>query len=237
MLRNRGHIDAESIEEYIAHDGYLALHKAPDGHDARGVIEEVKLWACAAGAARVSSGTKWEEARKYSDLSEHVIWNGDEGDPGAFMDRSLMESDPTPSSRMMVCGYATVPARVTSTCGPSIPWQSRCCERPSTGRAGRVSWAANISGTGSTSTSTSVPARGLRLRRVDGPDVLHRGKARHAAHQAAPFHRTRPSGRPTLSTTWRPSPTSPDPPPRGRLFRSIGMEDSTGTLVFFLTGP
>jgi len=108
VLRNRGHIDAEAIEEYIAHDGYLALYKALTAMTPEAVIGEVKLSGLRGrGGAGFPTGTKWEETRKYGSFPKYVICNGDEGDPGAFMDRSIMESDPhAVLEGMIVCGYA-----------------------------------------------------------------------------------------------------------------------------------
>ena len=108
VLRNRGHIDAEAIEEYIAHDGYLALYKTLTAMTPEAVIGEVKLSGLRGrGGAGFPTGSKWEEARKYGAFPKYVICNGDEGDPGAFMDRSVMESDPhAVLEGMIICGYA-----------------------------------------------------------------------------------------------------------------------------------
>lgn len=108
VLRNRGHIDAENIEEYIAHDGYLALHKALTKMTPEEVIKEVTASGLRGrGGAGFPTGIKWEEARKYTANPRYVICNGDEGDPGAFMDRSIMESDPhAVLEGMIICGYA-----------------------------------------------------------------------------------------------------------------------------------
>ena len=100
VLRNRGHIDGESIEEYIAHDGYLALYKALTALTAEEVIGEMKLSGLRGrGGAGFPTGVKWEEARKYNQFPKYVICNGDEGDPGAFMDRSVWNRIPTPCWR------------------------------------------------------------------------------------------------------------------------------------------
>ncbi len=108
VLRNRGHIDAEAIEEYIAHDGYLALYKALTAMTPEDVIGAMKLSGLRGrGGAGFPTGRKWEEARKYGAFPKYVICNGDEGDPGAFMDRSVMESDPhAVLEGMIICGYA-----------------------------------------------------------------------------------------------------------------------------------
>jgi NADH:ubiquinone oxidoreductase subunit F (NADH-binding)/(2Fe-2S) ferredoxin/NAD-dependent dihydropyrimidine dehydrogenase PreA subunit len=94
-LRNRGLIDAENIDEYIARDGYQALVKALTEMTPEGVIEEIKISGLRGrGGAGFPTGLKWEECRKYNRFPKYTICNGDEGDPGAFMDRSIMEGDP-----------------------------------------------------------------------------------------------------------------------------------------------
>lgn len=94
-LRNRGLIDAENIEEYIARDGYQALVKVLTSMTPEEVIEEVKKSGLRGrGGAGFPTGLKWEECRKYDRFPKYTICNGDEGDPGAFMDRSIMEGDP-----------------------------------------------------------------------------------------------------------------------------------------------
>jgi NADH:ubiquinone oxidoreductase subunit F (NADH-binding)/(2Fe-2S) ferredoxin/NAD-dependent dihydropyrimidine dehydrogenase PreA subunit len=94
-LRNRGLIDAEKIDEYIARDGYQALVKVLTSMSPEQVIEEMKVSGLRGrGGAGFPTGLKWEECRKYDRFPKYTICNGDEGDPGAFMDRSIMEGDP-----------------------------------------------------------------------------------------------------------------------------------------------
>ena len=108
-LRNRGLIDAENINEYIARDGYSALSKVLSSMKPEEVIEEVKLSGLRGrGGAGFPTGKKWEEGRRYTSFPKYVICNGDEGDPGAFMDRSVLEADPhAVLEGMAICGYAT----------------------------------------------------------------------------------------------------------------------------------
>jgi len=95
VLRNRGLIDPESIDEYIAKDGYVALHQALTQMTPEQIISEVKESGLRGrGGAGFPTGEKWEECRKYDRFPKYVICNGDEGDPGAFMDRSVLEADP-----------------------------------------------------------------------------------------------------------------------------------------------
>jgi NADH-quinone oxidoreductase subunit F len=94
-LRNRGMIDPEDINEYIARDGYSALVKALTSMTPEEIISEVKMSGLRGrGGAGFPTGLKWEFCRGADGSVKHVICNADEGDPGAFMDRSIIESDP-----------------------------------------------------------------------------------------------------------------------------------------------
>ena len=108
VLRNRGLIDAENIDEYIARDGYAAVAKALTEMSPEEVIEQVKKSGLRGrGGGGFPTGLKWEETRKYTNFPKYTICNGDEGDPGAFMDRSVMEGDPhSVLEGMIVSGYA-----------------------------------------------------------------------------------------------------------------------------------
>ena len=94
-LRNRGIIDPEKIEDYIARDGYTALAKVLFSMEPEEVIDVVKKSGLRGrGGGGFPTGIKWETCRKAAGEPRYVICNADEGDPGAFMDRSLIESDP-----------------------------------------------------------------------------------------------------------------------------------------------
>ncbi|KPK73294.1 MAG: NADH dehydrogenase [Acidithiobacillales bacterium SM23_46] len=104
-LRNRGLIDPEKIEEYIARDGYRALAKALTSMTPRQVIEEVKASVLRGrGGGGFPTGMKWEVAVSTPADERYLICNCDEGDPGAFMDRSIVESDPHSVIEGMVIG-------------------------------------------------------------------------------------------------------------------------------------
>ena len=95
VLKNRGVIDPENIDEYIARDGYLALGKALLEMTPEQIIEEVKTSGLRGrGGAGFPTGLKWEFARKAKGDVKYALCNADEGDPGAFMDRSVLEADP-----------------------------------------------------------------------------------------------------------------------------------------------
>jgi NADH:ubiquinone oxidoreductase subunit F (NADH-binding)/(2Fe-2S) ferredoxin/Pyruvate/2-oxoacid:ferredoxin oxidoreductase delta subunit len=94
-MRNKGIIDPEVIDEYIARDGYFGAAKALQEMSPELIIEEVKTSGLRGrGGAGFPTGLKWEFARKSPGEIKYVLCNADEGDPGAFMDRSILEADP-----------------------------------------------------------------------------------------------------------------------------------------------
>jgi NADH-quinone oxidoreductase subunit F len=95
VLRNKGIIDPEKIEDYIARDGYAALEKVLTSMKPGDVIDEiVKSGLRGRGGAGFPTGRKWLLTRQQEQTPKYLIANCDEGDPGAYMDRSLLESDP-----------------------------------------------------------------------------------------------------------------------------------------------
>ncbi len=110
-LRNRGLIDPEKIDEYIARDGYRALAKVLASMRPEDVIKEVtESGLRGRGGGGFPTGRKWESRRRVKDEPKYVVCNGDEGDPGAFMDRSIMEADPHSVLEGMVIGAYAVGA-------------------------------------------------------------------------------------------------------------------------------
>jgi NADP-reducing hydrogenase subunit HndC len=107
-LRNCGVINPENIDEYIARDGYAALAKAVTEMTPAQVIDEVKKSGLRGrGGAGFSTGMKWSFAAKEINDQKYVCCNADEGDPGAFMDRSVLEGDPhSVIEAMAIAGYA-----------------------------------------------------------------------------------------------------------------------------------
>jgi len=95
VLANSGKADPESLADYIAQDGYRALARAVSELSPREVIEEIKLSGLRGrGGAGYPTGLKWELVAKQPAGTKYVVCNADEGDPGAFMDRSVLEGDP-----------------------------------------------------------------------------------------------------------------------------------------------
>ena len=107
-LRNCGVIDPENIDEYIACDGYKALGKALTEMTPAEVIQEVKDSGLRGrGGGGFPTGVKWDFASKSVNDQKYVLCNADEGDPGAFMDRSVLEGDPhSVIEAMAIAGYA-----------------------------------------------------------------------------------------------------------------------------------
>ena len=109
VLKNAGHIDPEDITEYMARGGYLALEKALKTMTPAQVVDEIKKSGLRGrGGGGFSTGMKWELAAKVPTIDEKfIICNGDEGDPGAYMDRSILEGDPhAVIEGMMIAAYA-----------------------------------------------------------------------------------------------------------------------------------
>ncbi|MFA7075259.1 MAG: NADH-quinone oxidoreductase subunit NuoF [Candidatus Izemoplasmatales bacterium] len=107
-LRNCGEIDPENIEDYIANNGYFALAKVLQEYTPDQVIKIVKDSGLRGrGGGGFPTGLKWELTRKVPGKEKYIVCNADEGDPGAFMDRSILEGDPfSILEAMMIAGYA-----------------------------------------------------------------------------------------------------------------------------------
>jgi len=107
-LRNCGVIDPENIEEYIAYDGYTALGRALTEQTPRQIVEVIKASGLRGrGGAGFPTGRKWEFAANTPGGKKYICCNADEGDPGAFMDRAILEGDPhTVIEAMTIAGYA-----------------------------------------------------------------------------------------------------------------------------------
>ena len=114
VLRNRGLIDPERIEDYIARDGYLALAKALGEMTAEQIIQEIKRSGLRGrGGGGFPTGVKWATCRQtavHRGVDPVVVCNADEGDPGAFMDRSIIESDPHAVIEGMAIGARAIGA-------------------------------------------------------------------------------------------------------------------------------
>lgn len=122
VLRNCGKIDPTNIEDYIAEDGYMALAKCMD-MTPEGVIDVVlKSGLRGRGGAGFPAGKKWQFARNNTETIRYVGCNADEGDPGAFMNRRVLESDPhSVIEGMIIAGYAVGAQRGYIYCRAEYP--------------------------------------------------------------------------------------------------------------------
>jgi len=111
VLRNRGRLDPENIDEYIGFNGYGALETALTKMTPEQIIKEVKNSGLRGrGGAGFPTGKKWELCRQEKGREKYLICNGDEGDPGAFMDRSVLEADPHSVIEGLVIGARAIGA-------------------------------------------------------------------------------------------------------------------------------
>lgn len=108
-LEHCGHINAESIEEYIATGGYSAMAKALFDMSSEDIVNEITESSLRGrGGGGFPTGRKWAQVLRQEETTKYVVCNGDEGDPGAFMDRSMMEGDPhRVIEGMIIAGIAT----------------------------------------------------------------------------------------------------------------------------------
>ncbi len=108
VLRNCGHIDPESIADYMGNNGYKALEKVITANDRQKIIDEIKESGLRGrGGAGFPTGLKWQFAYNAKSDTKYIICNADEGDPGAFMDRSILEGDPhSVIEGMIIAAYA-----------------------------------------------------------------------------------------------------------------------------------
>ena len=108
VLRNCGKINPESLDDYLANGGYKSLKKVVTTMSPQEVIDEIKASGLRGrGGAGFSTGMKWQFAHDAKNKKKYIICNADEGDPGAFMDRSVLEGDPhSVLEGMAICAYA-----------------------------------------------------------------------------------------------------------------------------------
>ena len=195
-LRHNGVIDPESIEEYFHYKGFEALAEVLGAAIRQWVIDEVtRSKLRGRGGGGFPTGQKWAMGAA-AEETRYLICNADEGDPGAFMDRSMLEWDPfNVVEGMLIAGYRhRRPARVLLRAGRISPGHPPHRERhrpvPPVRAAGQ-----EHPGLGLRFRPGNPPGgRGLRVRRGDGADPLHRGRARAAARSGPLPHRKRPVG-------------------------------------------
>jgi NADH:ubiquinone oxidoreductase subunit F (NADH-binding)/NAD-dependent dihydropyrimidine dehydrogenase PreA subunit len=240
VTRNRGHIDAENIEEYIAHDGYLALYKALTAMTPEEIIGEVKVSGLRGrGGAGFPTGKKWEEAKKYKAYPKYVICNGDEGDPGAFMDRSVMESDPhAVLEGMIICGYATGANQGYIYVRAEYPLALKMLKTAIERAREKGFLGHNIMGSGFDFDIAIYPGAGAFVC-GESTALMFSVEGKRGMPRTKPPRSTESGlwGKPTCLNNVETFANIPQIILNGgQWFRSIGTEDSSGTKVFSLTG-
>ena len=239
-LRNCGIIDYNNINEYIAFDGYQALAKVITEMSQEEVINVVKDSNLRGrGGAGFPTGRKWETAFRYDADQKYVICNADEGDPGAFMARSILEGDPhSVLEGMAICGYAVGADQGYIYVRAEYPvavkrLRTAIKQARELGVLGR-----NIFGTDFSfdielrlGAGAFVCGEGTALMEsIEGRRGMPRPKVERTAHKGL-------WGKPTIINNVE---TFANVPPiilnGAEWFRSIGTEDSAGTKVFALGG-
>ena len=196
-LRDVGVINPESLDEYLARGGYEAARKALTTMTPEEIVEEILASGLRGrGGAGFPTGMKWKFAAASPGDVKYIICNGDEGDPGAFMDASIMDGDPHAVLEGMLIGSYAI--------GAHEGYIYVRAEYPLAVKRLRLAIAAaeerGFLGEDALGSGWGFHAqdqggrRRLRLRRGDRAHRLHRGQARHAAHAAAVPRRIRPLG-------------------------------------------
>ncbi len=240
VLEHCGHIDATSIGEYIANGGYSALEKALFEMTPEEVLQEVEISNLRGrGGGGFPTARKWSQVKRQKAENKYIVCNGDEGDPGAFMDRSVMESDPHKMLEGMILaaytcgakygyiyvraeyplavtrlGIAIDQARKLGLLGDHILGTDLCFDIKISRGAG-----AFVCGEGSALTASIEGKRGMP--RVKPPRTVEHGlfDSPTVLNNVETFANV-----PAIITNG------------GQWFRSIGPENSPGTKAFALTG-
>ncbi len=240
VLRQNGHIDPESIDEYIAVGGYLALQKALHWMSPEEVLEEVKRSGLRGrGGAGFPTGRKWEATRNAPGQPKFLLANGDEGDPGAFMNRSLLEGNPHLFLEgMIISAYAIGASRGYIYVRAEYPLAVRRLEIALAQAQERGYLGENILGAGF--------SFDLRIKKGAGAFVCGESTALMASIEGRRgMPRSRPPqsaerglwGKPTVLNNVETLANVPLIIERGAdWFASIGTEKSKGTKTFALTG-
>jgi len=240
VLHNCGLIDANSLKDYLATGGYAAFEKVLFSMEADEIIEAIAASGLRGrGGGGFPAATKWSQVKRQAEKQRYVVCNGDEGDPGAFMDRSIMEGDPhSVLEGMMIAGFA---------CGASVGYIYVRAEYPmAVNRLRRAIEQAteygllgdNILGTDFSFT--------IHINRGAGAFVCGEGSAMTASIEGKRgMPRTKPPrtveqglfGKPTVLNNVETFVNVPLIIAKGpEWFKKIGAEKSPGTKAFALTG-
>mgnify|MGYP003365408760 CR=1 FL=1 len=240
VLHHCGDIDAESIDEYIAMGGYQAFRKALFTMEPAEVCKLIKLSNLRGrGGGGYPTGSKWEQVLSRPDAVKYVVCNGDEGDPGAFMDRSVMEGDPhSVLEGMLIAGFATRATQGYIYVRAEYP--------VAVGRLNKAIDAARASGLLGENILSSGFSFDIRVNRGAGAFVCGEGSALTASIEGKRgMPRVKPPrttehglwNRPTVLNNVETFANVPRIVQNGgEWFRGIGPENSPGTKVFAISG-
>lgn len=240
VLENAGIVDPDDIDDYIAYDGYLAFYKALDEMTPQEVINEIKTSGLRGrGGGGYPTGLKWESVAKVDAEQKYIVCNGDEGDPGAFMDRAIMEADPHKIIEgMAIAGYA---------CGATKGYIYVRAEYPiAVQKLNKAIKQARVKGILGNQIASTGFSFDLEVRLGGGAFVCGEATALVTSIEG---NRGNPRQKPPHLSDyglWK-SPTvlnnvetfaniAPIIRNSGEWFKSFGTEKSTGTKVFALTG-
>ena len=239
-LRNCGFIDSENIEEYIAREGYFALADCLLNKQPADVIDVIKRSGLRGrGGGGFPTGLKWEFASKQVSDVKYVVCNADEGDPGAFMDRSIMEGDPhSIVEAMCICGYSIGSSKGLVYIRAEYPLAINRLKK-----AIEQARAYGLLGDHILGTDFSFD---IEIRYGAGAFVCGEGSAMTASIEGnRGMPRTKPPrsvdkglyGKPTCLNNVETFANVPDIIKKGAdWFKSVGTEGSSGTKAFALTG-
>jgi NADH:ubiquinone oxidoreductase subunit F (NADH-binding)/(2Fe-2S) ferredoxin/ferredoxin len=240
VLSNTGKIDPENIDEYIARDGYKALYKALKEMTPEAVIADVLAAGLRGrGGGGFPTGKKWEIARAQADGTRYIVCNADEGDPGAFMDRSLLEGDPhRVLEGILIAAYAIGAEHAFIYCRAEYPLAIRRLEIAMAQARLYGLIGPNILGTGKSLHVEIVQGAGAfvcgeetaMISSIEGKRGMARNKPPYPAQHGF-------SGHPTCVNNVETFANVPLILAKGvAWFRSVGTEKNAGTKIFSLSG-
>ena len=240
VLEHCGHIDANCIKDYLATGGYTALEKALFDMDADTIVSEISESGLRGrGGGGFPAGRKWSQVKRQAEPQKYIVCNGDEGDPGAFMDRSIMEGDPHRMLEgMLIAGIA---------CGSSVGYIYVRAEYPiAVSRLRKaIEQATEFGLLGDNILGTDFSFK-IHINRGAGAFVCGEGSAMTASIEGKRgMPRVKPPrtveqglfGKPTVLNNVETFANVPMIITRGSdWFKNIGTEKSSGTKAFALTG-
>ena len=240
LLKNSGKIDPEDIGSYLEAGGYRGLQKVLTSMTPEEVIAAVEESGLRGrGGAGFPTHLKWRFTRQSPGTPKYVVCNADEGDPGAFMDRSILESDP----HSVLEGWSSpvtrsAATRVISTSGPSIPWPCNAYGWPlprwkngtTWGRISSVPVSPSISISGKGQGPLSAGEETALLASIEGKRGMPRPRPPYPAQEGLWGKPTVINNVETLANVTRIFELGPE------VYKNCGTEKSKGTKVFALAG-